>query len=47
MKNYVIPLVALLLPGLCLDIQSSGATNGTLVQVYTCNNTNAQNWALQ
>ena len=32
---------------LCLDVQSAGTTNGTPVQVWTCNNTNAQTWALQ
>ncbi len=32
---------------LCLDVQSAGTANGTPVQVWSCNNTNAQNWALR
>ena len=30
--------------GRCLDIPSSSTTNGTQLQIYTCNNTNAQVW---
>jgi len=30
--------------GLCLDVRGAGTASGTIVQVYTCNNTNAQNW---
>jgi hypothetical protein len=29
---------------LCLDVRQAGTTSGTIVQVYTCNGTNAQNW---
>jgi|GEM_PF-993290 len=31
--------------GLCMDANGAGNTNGTLVQVYTCNGTAAQDWA--
>jgi hypothetical protein len=31
---------------LCLDVAGAGTTSGTLVQVYTCNGTAAQSWAL-
>ncbi|WP_277752735.1 RICIN domain-containing protein [Streptomyces sp. L2] len=30
--------------GKCLDVQGSGKTNGTPVQIYTCNDTSAQRW---
>lgn len=30
--------------GKCLDVQSSGTTSGTPVQIYTCNNSAAQKW---
>jgi beta-glucosidase len=30
----------------CLDVASAGTANGTLVQLYTCNGTAAQNWHL-
>jgi hypothetical protein len=29
---------------LCLDVRGAGTASGTIVQVYTCNGTNAQNW---
>jgi hypothetical protein len=29
---------------LCLDVKSSGTANGTAVQTWGCNNTNAQKW---
>ncbi|MEV6795790.1 RICIN domain-containing protein [Streptomyces sp. NPDC051320] len=32
--------------GKCLDVQSSGKTNGAPVQVYTCNKTAAQQWQI-
>src|SRR5581483_11657627 len=32
--------------GKCLDVTSSGTTNGTLVQLYTCNKTVAQKWVV-
>lgn len=31
--------------GLCIDAAGAGNTNGTVVQVYTCNGTPAQDWA--
>lgn len=31
--------------GLCLDVASAGTANGTQVDVYTCNQTNAQQWS--
>jgi hypothetical protein len=30
--------------GLCLDVAGAGTANGTVVQSYTCNSTNAQQW---
>jgi CubicO group peptidase (beta-lactamase class C family) len=30
--------------GLCLDVPRSSSTDGTQVQLYTCNRTNAQRW---
>jgi hypothetical protein len=30
--------------GKCLDVQGSGTANGTPVQIYTCNNSAAQEW---
>ncbi|MEV4490168.1 ricin-type beta-trefoil lectin domain protein [Micromonospora coxensis] len=33
--------------GKCLDVKSSGTTNGTPVQLWTCNGTGAQQWAPQ
>ncbi len=32
--------------GLCLDVRSASSADGTPVQVYTCNGTNAQSWTL-
>ncbi|MFJ8359837.1 RICIN domain-containing protein [Streptomyces sp. NPDC093984] len=32
--------------GKCLDVQGGGKTNGTPVQVYTCNDSSAQRWQL-
>jgi hypothetical protein len=32
--------------GRCVDVRASGKTNGTVVQVYTCNGTGAQFWTL-
>ncbi|WP_428986358.1 RICIN domain-containing protein [Streptomyces camelliae] len=32
--------------GKCLDVQGSGTANGTPVQIYTCNNSAAQEWKL-
>lgn len=31
--------------GLCIDAAGAGNTNGTVIQVYTCNGTAAQDWA--
>jgi hypothetical protein len=33
--------------GSCLDVQGGGKTNGTLVQIYTCNGGAAQQWTLE
>ncbi|GIM89897.1 hypothetical protein Ato02nite_016900 [Paractinoplanes toevensis] len=32
--------------GKCLDIAGGGATDGTKIQLYTCNSTAAQNWTI-
>jgi beta-glucanase (GH16 family) len=32
--------------GLCVDVRGANAANFTPVQVYTCNNTNAQQWTV-
>ncbi|MEU0335018.1 ricin-type beta-trefoil lectin domain protein [Streptomyces sp. NPDC006193] len=32
--------------GKCLDVQGAGKTNGTPVQIYTCNDSSAQKWQL-
>ncbi|MHA4777796.1 ricin-type beta-trefoil lectin domain protein [Streptomyces sp. MSC1_001] len=34
-------------PGMCLDVQGGGKTNGTPVQIYTCNGSAAQQWTLE
>jgi len=34
------------LNGLCLDVTSSGTTDGTVIQISTCNSTSAQKWQL-
>ena len=33
--------------GLCLDVRSANSADGTPVQVYTCNSTNAQQWSVE
>jgi beta-glucosidase len=33
--------------GLCLDVRAANSADGTPVQVYTCNGTNAQQWTVQ
>jgi hypothetical protein len=33
--------------GLCLDVRSASSADGTPVQVYTCNGTNAQQWTVE
>ena len=33
--------------GLCLDLSGANNTDGTAVQVYTCNGTNAQQWTVE
>ena len=33
--------------GLCLDVRSASSADGTAVQVYTCNGTNAQQWTVE
>lgn len=38
--------MALRVHGKCLDVTSSGTANGTLVQLYTCNNSAAQKWVV-
>ncbi len=32
--------------GMCLDVRAANSADGTPVQVYTCNGTNAQTWTL-
>ncbi len=32
--------------GLCVDVRGANSANGTPVQVYTCNGTNAQQWTV-
>jgi hypothetical protein len=32
--------------GLCVDVRGANSANSTPVQVYTCNGTNAQQWAV-
>jgi predicted alpha-1,2-mannosidase len=32
--------------GYCLDVSNSGTADGTKVQLWTCNNTNAQTWTV-
>jgi type 1 glutamine amidotransferase len=34
------------LAGKCLDVAGAGTTDGTKVQLYTCNGTNAQKWTV-
>ena len=34
------------LAGKCVDIAAAGTANGTAVQLYTCNGTNAQRWTV-
>jgi beta-glucosidase len=33
--------------GLCLDVAGASSANGTKVDVYTCNSTNAQSWTVE
>ena len=33
--------------GMCMDVTSSGVTNGTLIQMWGCNGTGAQSWLAQ
>jgi beta-glucosidase len=33
--------------GLCLDVRAANNADGTPVQVYTCNGTNAQSWSVE
>jgi beta-glucosidase len=33
--------------GLCLDVAGASTTNGTKVDIYTCNSTNAQQWTVE
>jgi hypothetical protein len=35
------------LAGKCLDVSGANTADGTKIQLYTCNNTTAQNWAIQ
>jgi predicted alpha-1,2-mannosidase len=32
--------------GKCVDVKQSGTANGTAIQIYTCNSTNAQKWTV-
>jgi hypothetical protein len=34
------------LAGKCVDVAAASSANGTAVQLYTCNGTNAQNWTV-
>nr|WP_256341436.1 ricin-type beta-trefoil lectin domain protein [Streptomyces sp. TLI_105] len=34
-------------PGMCLDVQGGGKTNGTPVQIYTCTGGAAQQWTIE
>ncbi|SEF67347.1 Ricin-type beta-trefoil lectin domain-containing protein [Actinacidiphila yanglinensis] len=34
------------IPGKCVDVENSGTTNGTHVQLYGCDGTGAQNWTV-
>jgi len=40
------PIVSALASTLCLDVQAASHANGTAVQTYTCNGTNAQQWTV-
>ncbi|GAA2904200.1 hypothetical protein Acy02nite_85600 [Actinoplanes cyaneus] len=40
------PLNSVGVAGKCVDVTSSGTADGTVVQSFDCNNTNAQNWTL-
>jgi len=33
--------------GKCLDVNNSGTTNGTIVQLWDCNSTGAQQWRVR
>ena len=39
-------IVSTLNPNLCLDVSSGLSANGTNVQTFTCNGTNAQWWGI-
>ncbi|TCO52348.1 glycoside hydrolase family 3 C-terminal domain-containing protein [Actinocrispum wychmicini] len=40
------PIVAGVSAGLCVDVRSASSANGTPVQIYQCNGTNAQTWTV-
>ncbi|WP_203734089.1 ricin-type beta-trefoil lectin domain protein [Paractinoplanes durhamensis] len=40
------PLNSVGIPGKCIDVEGSVVTDGTKIQIYTCNGTAAQNWSL-
>ncbi|MGW8952359.1 ricin-type beta-trefoil lectin domain protein [Streptomyces sp. NPDC055709] len=45
--GYTGPIRSFLGGNWCLDVKQSGTTAGTPVQLYTCNNTAAQNFTMQ
>jgi beta-glucosidase len=40
------PIVAGVAAGLCVDVHSAATANGTAIQLYQCNGTNAQDWTV-
>ncbi|GAA1705456.1 GH92 family glycosyl hydrolase [Fodinicola feengrottensis] len=45
-RPYKTGAITSAIPGLCLDTRGSGTANSTAVQVYGCNSTGAQMWAM-
>lgn len=41
------PIVSGVSSGLCVDDSSSSTTNGSHIQIWTCNQTGAQNWTVE
>ena len=41
------PIVSGVSSGLCVDDSSSSTTNGSHIQIWTCNGTGAQNWTVE
>lgn len=40
------PITAGVAAGLCVDVRSASSANGTAVQIFQCNGTNAQTWTV-